>query len=244
MSLSVRTVSHSMSSMSLMYFPFDFSGTVVAPSGDPDIGMDGTEVSEDREEDTFGSDTDSDVHYSEAQLQHQMDKVVLKESVRPNIVLDNLRFKPHSKSKLYIPLCRMRPLEAVRPRLKHDVAGLGAHFLSVGYMDGHGIFYVSLEDHQGKTSDVSEADVQSWSILWKEENKKFERKLLADPTWKQFSNKMFHVWDGNHRLGAWLPIINQDHGTDPAWHYSVESSILVVGDEVAALTTALHQVNW
>ena len=82
---------------------------------------------EDREEDALRFDSDSDVHYSEAQLQHQMDKVVLKESVHPNIVLDNLRFKPHSKSKLYIPLCRMRPLEAVHPRLKHDVAGLGAH---------------------------------------------------------------------------------------------------------------------
>ena len=132
--------------------------------------MDDTEVIEDREVDALGFDSDSDVHYLEAQLQHQMDKVVLKESVHPNIVLDNLPFKPHSKSILYIPLGRMRPLEAIRPRLKHDVAGLGAHFLSVGYMDGHGIFYVALEDHQGKTSEVSEADVQSWSPLWKEEN--------------------------------------------------------------------------
>jgi hypothetical protein len=116
-------------------------------------------VIEDREEDALRFDSNSDVHYSDAQLQHQMDKVVLKESVRSNIVLVNLRFKPHSKSILYIPLCRMRPLEAVRPRLKHDVAGLGAHFLSVGYIDGHGIFYVALEDHQGKTAEVSEADV-------------------------------------------------------------------------------------
>ena len=68
--------------------------------------------------------------------------------------------------------------------------------------------------------------------------------LRSDETWKQLTNKMFHVWDGNHRLGAWLPIINQGHAEDPTWHYSVEATIIVVEDQVAALTSALHQVNW
>ena len=173
-----------------------------------------------------------------------MDRLVLKESVRPNMILDNLRFKPVQKSKLYIPLCRMKPLEAVRPRLKQDVLALSAHFLSAGYMDGHGVFYVALQDHLGKTADVTQADRDSWSPLWKEADLKFEQMLCRDETWNQFSNKMFHVWDGNHRLGAWLPIINQDHADDPTWHYSVEATIVVVGDQVAALTSALHQVNW
>ena len=173
-----------------------------------------------------------------------MVRLVLKESIRRNMILDNLRFKPVQKSKLYIPLCRMKPLEAVRPRLKQDVLALSAHFLSVGYMDGHRVFYVTLQDHLGKTSDVIQANRDSWSPLWKEVDQKFEQMLCRDETWKQFLNKMFHVWDDNHCLGAWLPIINQDHAKDPTWHYSVEATIVVVGDQVAALTSALHQVNW
>jgi hypothetical protein len=36
------------------------------------------------------------------------------------------------------------------------------------------------------------------------------------------------VWDGNHHLQAWLPIINNEHKNDPTWHFVVESIILVV----------------
>jgi hypothetical protein len=43
-----------------------------------------------------------------------------------------------------------------------------------------------------------------------------------------FSGKMFMVWDGNHRLQAWLSIINDDHGQDQSWHFSMESIVLVV----------------
>ena len=40
--------------------------------------------------------------------------------------------------------------------------------------------------------------------------------LQIDEDLKVFSGKIFMVWDGNHRLQAWLPIINQDHTYDPA----------------------------
>jgi hypothetical protein len=52
------------------------------------------------------------------------------------------------------------------------------------------------------------------------------------------------VWDGNHRLQAWLPIINNEHQNDPSWHYAVESIILIVKGDVVGMLTALHEVNW
>jgi hypothetical protein len=55
---------------------------------------------------------------------------------------------------------------------------------------------------------------------------------------------MFMVWDGNHQLQAWLPIINEDHGLDRSWHFSVENIILVVNGDVASLVASLHDVNW
>ena len=75
-------------------------------------------------------------------------------------------------------------------------------------------------------------------------NDVFEKILQTDGDLKVFSDKMFMVWDGNHRLQAWLPIINQDHTHDPAWHYVVESIILDVKGDIATMLTALHEVNW
>ena len=184
------------------------------------------------------------MQYDVDEFRKQMDKIFIAESVKPGKVIESLKFKPTSKAKLYIPLCRMRPLEAVRPRLSNDVISLSTHFVSEGYMDGHGIFYVALQDHQGRTVDVSDEDRQSWSPLWKDANDKFDLRLRRDEHLKVFVGKMFHVWDGNHRLGAWLPIINRYHSDDSKWHYSVESIVLEVGNKVGALVSALTQVNW
>ena len=69
-----------------------------------------------------------------------------------------------------------------------------------GYMEGNGFFFVELEDNHGHTNDVTSSVVAKWSTEWKEVNDEFEKKLLADDDLKIFSNKMFMVWDGNHRL--------------------------------------------
>jgi hypothetical protein len=55
---------------------------------------------------------------------------------------------------------------------------------------------------------------------------------------------MFHVWDDNHRIQAWMPIINNDHLDDISWHYTVKSIILVVNGDVVSMLTALHEINW
>ena len=52
------------------------------------------------------------------------------------------------------------------------------------------------------------------------------------------------VWDGNHYLQAWLPIINNGHKNNPTWHFAVECIILVVNDDIAGMLTALPKVNW
>lgn len=71
----------------------------------------------------------------------------------------------------------------------------------------------------------------------------FKRMLTADLVLKVFCGKMFHVWDGNHRVQAWMPIINNDHGDDISWHYTVESIILEVKGDVFSMVIALHEVN-
>lgn len=158
--------------------------------------------------------------------------------------IEGLRFQPKNKSKIFIPLCRMVCLPVVRPFLKNDVCKLASHFQKNGYMEGNGVFYVALDDNEGKTLDVSAEIISTWSQHWVTVNNEFEAMLAADPALQIFCGKMFHVWDGNHRIQAWMPIINNDHPDDISWHYTVESIILVVKGDVVSMLTALHEVNW
>ena len=143
-----------------------------------------------------------------------MNTMISNESVNIATCLKNMRFKPNSKSKFDIPLCRMISLQAVRPYLKNDVMSLASHFLTNGYLESNGIFFVALENHEVKVVPVTKDVTDTWSPHWVTVNTAFENKLLQGDNLKCFSNKMFHVWDGNHRLQAWLPVINKDHSDD------------------------------
>jgi hypothetical protein len=55
---------------------------------------------------------------------------------------------------------------------------------------------------------------------------KFEEYLKADLDLQKLSNMMFFVWDGNHRLQAWLPYIDRMHKTKENWHVTIDSIIL------------------
>jgi hypothetical protein len=183
-------------------------------------------------------------HLSEDQLDLQLHGFLKKETVNTSSRLERLRYQPRAKSKINIPLCRMISLPVVRPFLKNDVMNLAAHFVTCGYMEGNGVFYVALENNEGKTIDVTNDITNTWSSNWVRANAAFERELQNDEDLKVFSGKMFMVWDGNHRLQAWLPLINRDHAADFTWHYAVESIILEVKGDIATMLAALHEVNW
>jgi hypothetical protein len=58
---------------------------------------------------------------------------------------------------------------------------------------------------------------------------------------------MFFVWDGNHRLQAWLPYIDWMHKTKENWHVAIDSIILnnIRGDcEIVNIRDKLQQVSF
>lgn len=138
----------------------------------------------------------------------------------------------------------MIALPVVRPSLKNDVLNLASHFRNCGYLTGNGYFYVALEDNHGFSKDVTPAIMEKWGDGWLQRNDEFEVLLQSDEDLKVFSNKMFMVWDGNHRLQAWLPIIEQYHKGDLNWHFNVQSVILDPKGDVGYVLEALHEVNW
>ena len=106
-----------------------------------------------------------------------------------------------------------------------------------------GVYYVSVEDNKGKMVDITPTIVETWSTNWVLANNQFEEQLNGDNDLKIFSGKMFMVWDGNHHLQTWLPIINSEHGAEPRWHYAVESIVLVIQGELASAIATLHHIN-
>jgi hypothetical protein len=96
----------------------------------------------------------------------------------------------------------MVSLPVVCPFFKNNVMNLAAYFVACGYMEGNGVFYVALENNEGKTMDVTLNIMASWSDNWAQAYEQFEEELNSDDDLKVFSAKMFMVWDGNHRLQA------------------------------------------
>jgi hypothetical protein len=73
------------------------------------------------------------------------------------------KMTPKLKGRLFIPLCRMMPLLVVRPYVKNGVSQLATYFITDGYLEGYGLFYVALDDNHGHTNDVTSSVVAKWS---------------------------------------------------------------------------------
>ena len=170
----------------------------------------------------------------EHRVQHKQDS---------NGVINKLRILPKTKSRILVPLCRMISMARVRPIGEMGVQHLEREFVK-GYRDGDRVMYISIYDHEEKTADVTEETKAEWSPCWQKANDAFEDELLADSDLKQFSGKMFYVWEGNHRLAAWYRHINKHHSEDPAWHISVHCIVLDPRGHVGNLLHAMHDINW
>jgi hypothetical protein len=102
--------------------------------------------------------------------------------------------------------------------------------------------YVSPQNWQGETKSIVNF-AESWSLLWKQKNEKFEAFLKADANLSSLSRKLLYVWDGNHRLQAWLPCINSIHPNDVDWHVSIHSFVLDTTCKLVELLIAMTNLN-
>ena len=158
-------------------------------------------------------------------------------------VINNVRFQPLKKSRLLAPLCRMISMAKVRSVGEMGIQHLEQEFVK-GYRDGDRVMYISLYNKEELSLEVTKEVKADWSPCWERANQSFEDELQADPDLKQFSGKMFFVWEGNHRLAAWLRHINNHHAEDPEWHISVHCIILDPRGQVGLLLNAMHDINW
>lgn len=118
----------------------------------------------------------------------------------------------------------------VRSPLAADISKLKAEF-TTGYRRGGPCFYVSTHSYELKTMDVTDEIRGGWSENWKETERQFEEQCKANPDLNKFSNKMFFIWDGNHRFKAWMPLIEQFHKDEPEFHVAVKSIVMRVNND-------------
>ena len=84
-----------------------------------------------------------------------------KQKLDSNTVIQDLKFKPHSASRLKIPLCRMIQMPKVHPIFVSDVRRLESEFVH-GYREGDRVFYVSTTDDSGTSQQVTNEIMQTW----------------------------------------------------------------------------------
>ena len=105
------------------------------------------------------------------------------------------------------------------------------------------MLYVSSYNNFDRSLDVSDAIKDSWSDLWKFANKCFEERLAQDEDLALLSDKMFFVYEGNHRLTAWTRHINKYHGSDADWHLSVDCILLDARRQNGVFLNAMNDIN-
>lgn len=124
-----------------------------------------------------------------------------------------------------IPLCRMFPYPRVRG-LRSDTSLLKIALEGETYCPEKGIFIVSVVSPSGVTIPVTSEMRASWDAHWQTTDREFESELRSKKSLSFLSNKMFYVWEGNHRTVAWMELITEKYKDNKEWHLRVFSTVV------------------
>ena len=144
-----------------------------------------------------------------------------------------------------IPLCRMVHMHRVRVLHSGSVGidELKEEFMDHGYVETQPKFYVVATDSDGNEMPVTDEIRDSWDDVWKIQNTQFELECETGDDFKYLKGKMFSVFDGNHRLHAWMAL-SKEHPLDLKFHPRVQAAVF--RPEVSnfnRITTAMHSTN-
>lgn len=117
-------------------------------------------------------------------------------------------FMKHNSSPPLIPLCRLIPNEAIST-VSSQVDVFRDSFDSHGYVSASSPFLVSLM-HLGSPIyfDVTPLDLHEWEGNWLLQHEAFDNEVDGTE-WDDLKGKKFLVWDGNHRVRAWMSCIHE-----------------------------------
>ncbi len=137
-----------------------------------------------------------------------------------------------------VPLCQMVPMLVVCPTLNIDIMKM-KHAFQMVYKEGDKVFYLSSTNWKGEKNTIDEHE-QLWNVQWWEENKRIF--FMENPHLHRFLRCMFFVWDGNHRLQAWVLYIKWVHDEDIFWHISMDFILLDISNGLMDNHDKLQQI--
>jgi hypothetical protein len=141
-----------------------------------------------------------------------------------------------------IPLCRLMAMEAVRPLQEDDVETMKKEFRESGYIETHPAFYISIANKEGERASVGDFR-DGWDDTWQELNAEFERKCDQVPEFRVLKDKMFWVFDGNHRLTAWSAV-SREYPDSRSYHPCVRFVLLdPAPQEFVRVEQAMQKLN-
>ena len=107
-----------------------------------------------------------------------------------------------------------------------------------GYCVGDRVFYISATNSKGNFQFVDD------EVHASQANAVFESQLDTDLSLTAYKNKMFFIWDDNHKYFTWTNYIDRIYTEDFEHHVFVESIILAPEpDDILSLLTAMHDIN-
>lgn len=124
-----------------------------------------------------------------------------------------------------IPLCRCLLNTRVR-KLRTDLTTLKRAFDKENYVWTKGLFILSTTLPDGSSQDVTVEIKSKWDKHWITVNDEFEKEIEGDETWSFLSNKMFYVWEGNHRTASWMESIKEIWSNNKQCHIRVHAQFI------------------
>lgn len=170
----------------------------------------------------------------------------MAEVIAKHVMSFGLDFRGVQKDPPRIPLCRLVHMEIVRTLQKESasIEKLKDSFRSSGYNSSIGMrFYVQPTDSNGDVQLCTPEIRETWDPIWVSENEKFEAECDADPNFLVLKDKMFSVFDGNHRLYSWTQV-TMENPENVKYHPRVLCTIFKGNKEsIIEIEAAMHTVN-
>ncbi len=110
-----------------------------------------------------------------------------------------------------------------------------------GYLGKLLEFHITEFDHEKKGHIVDEY-IDDWDDMWKAQSMDFDAECDQVEEFKQLKGKMFFVFDGNHRLNAWMEV-SKENPDELRFHPRVRCTILNPGDGFRWIEQAMHALN-
>lgn len=144
-----------------------------------------------------------------------------------------------------IPLCRLKLMQLVRTLQVHSsaIARLKSRFEMHGYIEDAPKFYVQMVDENGVDLVVTQEIRDAWDPTWVVQNQTFEAECDKDPAFAIPRDRMFVVFDGNHRLFCWMQVASK-YPSEFKYHPRVVCLILKGNkDTFLEVEAAMHELN-